>query len=193
MAELDRLGWTAGLSFCVYGTRFGIRTNDPSMLAQVQDVLPAGWESYQSPVVDTLYSLWLGQADGRKGTRYYNLLYAGASWLARSMKREPVLQSLAENLQLVSDYLAEGYLFVHAGVVGWQGQAILFPGRSVCGTTTLVAALIKAGATYYSDEFAVLASQGRVHPYAVPLSVRNGNGRNSRKTCIPSMSAMSIR
>jgi hypothetical protein len=181
MAKLDRLGWTAGLSFCAYGTRFGIRTNDASVLARIHAVLPPGWEFNDTTVVDTLYSLWFGPPDWRKGTRYYNVLYAGASWLARSMKREQVLQSLAENLRLVSDYLAKGFLFVHAGVVGWRGQAILFPGRSVCGTTTLVAALIKAGATYYSDEFAVLDAHGRVHPYAVPLSIRNGNGRDSRK------------
>jgi predicted ATPase len=36
-------------------------------------------------------------------------------------------------------------VFVHAGVVGWKGQAILVPGRSYSGKTTLIAALMKAG------------------------------------------------
>ena len=51
-------------------------------------------------------------------------------------------------------------------------QAIIIPGRSFSGKTTLVAELIRAGATYYSDEYAVLDSQGRVHPYLKPLSIR---------------------
>jgi hypothetical protein len=31
-----------------------------------------------------------------------------------------------------------------------------------------VAELVRAGATYYSDEFAVLDSRGRVHPFPRP-------------------------
>jgi hypothetical protein len=62
--------------------------------------------------------------------------------------------------------------FVHAGVVGWNGRAILVPGRSRSGKTTLVAELVKAGAQYLSDEFAVLDGRGRVHPFAKPLSIR---------------------
>jgi len=40
------------------------------------------------------------------------------------------------------------------------------------GKTTLVNQLIRAGATYYSDEYAVLDRRGRVHPYARPLRLR---------------------
>src|SRR4029077_6155495 len=32
--------------------------------------------------------------------------------------------------------------------------------------------LVKAGASYYSDEFAVLDERGRVHPYPIPLTIR---------------------
>ncbi|MFL6228862.1 MAG: hypothetical protein ACJ741_08790, partial [Pyrinomonadaceae bacterium] len=32
--------------------------------------------------------------------------------------------------------------------------------------------LVRAGATYYSDEFAVLDGRGRVHPFAKPISLR---------------------
>ena len=34
-------------------------------------------------------------------------------------------------------------------------------------------ALVRAGAIYYSDEFAVLDGRGRVHPFAKPLSLRD--------------------
>jgi hypothetical protein len=63
-------------------------------------------------------------------------------------------------------------LFVHAGVIAWHGRAIVLPGRSGAGKTTLVRALIEAGADYCSDEFAVLDGEGRVHAYPVPLSIR---------------------
>jgi hypothetical protein len=49
------------------------------------------------------------------------------------------------------------------------------------GKTTLVKALVEAGATYYSDEFAVLDKAGRVQPYPVPLSLRGENGHAAGK------------
>jgi hypothetical protein len=36
--------------------------------------------------------------------------------------------------------------------------------------------LVRAGAVYYSDEFAVLDERGLVHPYAKPLSLRGDDG-----------------
>jgi hypothetical protein len=67
-------------------------------------------------------------------------------------------------------------LFAHAGVVGWQECAIIIPGRSGSGKTTLVAELVRAGATYYSDEFAVFDHNGYVYPYPKPLSLREVQG-----------------
>ena len=66
-------------------------------------------------------------------------------------------------------------LFVHAGVVGWRGHAILIPGRTMTGKSSLVAELVRRGARYYSDEYAVIDDGGRVHPYTRPLSLRNGS------------------
>jgi hypothetical protein len=66
--------------------------------------------------------------------------------------------------------------FVHAGVVGWRGRAIVVPGRSRSGKTTLVTELVRAGAAYLSDEFAVLDARGRVHPFAKRLSIRGPGG-----------------
>jgi hypothetical protein len=71
--------------------------------------------------------------------------------------------------------------FVHAGVVNWHKRAIVIPGRSRSGKTTFVAELVKAGASYLSDEFAVLDSRGRVHPFAKPLSIgASGCDRHAR-------------
>jgi len=78
----------------------------------------------------------------------------------------------------VSRYIAlwaRRRVFVHAGVVAWQGRAVLIPGRTLSGKSWLVRALVRAGAEYYSDEFAVLDARGRVHPY--PLPPREADGR----------------
>ena len=64
-------------------------------------------------------------------------------------------------------------LFVHAGVVRWRGMAIVIPGRSLTGKTTLVSELVRLGAVYYSDEFAVLDDTGRVYPYRRSFVLRD--------------------
>ena len=71
----------------------------------------------------------------------------------------------------VADHATDGF-FIHAGVVAHRGRGIVIPGDSFSGKTTLVAELVRAGAGYYSDEFAVIDAEGLVHPYARPLSFR---------------------
>ena len=69
------------------------------------------------------------------------------------------------------------WVFVHSGVVAWKGKAIVIPGKSYNGKTTLVAELIRNGATYFSDEYAVFDTEGLVHPFERDLSVRDGEDR----------------
>jgi hypothetical protein len=42
------------------------------------------------------------------------------------------------------------------------------------GKSSLVAELLRHGATYFSDEYALIDAEGRVHPYPRPLLLRNG-------------------
>ncbi len=67
---------------------------------------------------------------------------------------------------------SHSYLFVHAGAVTWNDRGIVLPGTSGSGKSCLTAALVEAGANYFSDEFAVLDEQGRLHPYPRPLRIR---------------------
>ncbi|MGH9947139.1 MAG: hypothetical protein ACRD6X_08075 [Pyrinomonadaceae bacterium] len=67
-------------------------------------------------------------------------------------------------------------VFVHAGVIGWKGRAVVIPGTSHSGKTTLVAEFLKLGAVYFSDEYAILDLDGKVHPFARPLLMRGQNG-----------------
>jgi hypothetical protein len=85
--------------------------------------------------------------------------------------------SLVSDLQSAMARRAARWTFVHAGVVAIDGRALLLPGRSHAGKSTLVAALIEAGAGYCSDEFAVIDSAGRVHPYSRPLALRSPSRR----------------
>lgn len=176
LAKLDRLGWTAGLCLETYGLRLGIRVNREDILPRVVARLPPGWKPCRTVEVDRLFSLWLGDTDGKARIRRYSLLYAGILRRARTFDVEEALQTLEAELRQAVAAGARRWVFVHAGVVGFRGRAILVPGRSGAGKSTLISELVRAGATYYSDEFAVLDRRGRVHPFLKPLSLRREGG-----------------
>jgi hypothetical protein len=172
MAKIDRLGWAAGMSLVAYGVRVGVRTNQRDVLKRLHDRFPPGWRRVESPVVERLYSLRVGGASPRANIRQFNLLYGDITRVARALDLDQVLDVFESNVKLYVAFAARRRVFVHAGVVGWRGQAIMIPGLTLSGKSTLVTALVRAGATYYSDEYAVLDSEGRVHPYAKPLGLR---------------------
>jgi hypothetical protein len=71
-------------------------------------------------------------------------------------------------------------LFVHAAAVAWGGHVIALPARTCAGKSTLAVELVRAGATYYSDEFAVLDVEGLVRPFTRPLRLRGRDGTPPR-------------
>jgi hypothetical protein len=64
---------------------------------------------------------------------------------------------------------------VHAGAILWGERVLLLPGSTHAGKSSLVAELLRRGATYFSDEYALIDSEGFVHPYPRPLLLRNGS------------------
>ena len=182
MAKLDRLGWAAGISFRAYGLRVGIRVSDARILERLAGSLPYGWKPIEPSAVDHLYSLVVGGEDESRIKRF-NVLYSDAGRIARSLDLGEVLETLESSLRLLVAEHARTKVFVHAGVVGWNGHAIVIPGSSYSGKSTLVSELVRAGATYYSDEYAVLDARGRVHPFVKPLSIREGE--DGRQTHMP--------
>jgi hypothetical protein len=163
----------------------GVRNNTPEALNIVRDYFPPGWKPSPATTVERLYSfVYGGEGEGQpRGVRRFNLLYRDIGRLARTRNLEEALELFESDLQMHVATEAPRRVFVHAGVVGWKGQAILVPGRSYSGKTTLIAELVKAGATYYSDEYAVMDARGRVHPYPRPLQIREGQeGKQTRYT-----------
>lgn len=93
----------------------------------------------------------------------------------------PCLHALDQAIRSVIAVEAPGLVFIHAGVVAIEGRAMVLPGKSMAGKTTLVARLVATGATYLSDEYAVFDAQGLVHPYPRRLSMRDAHAPGGRR------------
>ena len=182
--------------FVACGVRIGLAVDSPALLdaleadpARMQ--LPFGWRAVEhepDAPVSIRYQL---RRDASPGASPSYRLYAGTDLIANARSLTDAGQALAAHAEFYVAEHAPNHLFVHAGVVGWEGRAIVMPGSSFAGKTTLVRAWLGAGATYYSDEFAVLDRAGHVHPFARPLAIRDGSTAVSRRVPVASLGAAS--
>jgi hypothetical protein len=168
---------------CVaFGVRFQLNADSDLLLDKMLQCAP-----YASQRCDT------SSADAQP----YTLLGPGKSAVYRlcvgdrvafeSASQQSALAELTRELMVHTANYAPDRVFVHAGVVGWQGRALVLPGTSFAGKTTLVAELVRAGAIYYSDEYAVLDERGQVHPYSRSLQMRQDGSPDQTSVAIEAL------
>ncbi len=149
------------LSFHAYGVKFELRVPD-ALLPQLAWPIVPGAEFADEGRPDAVLTVQGGQS-GEAETRYE--IVENGDVLSAVRTLEAAACAVESWVQLTVATLAKELVFVHAGVVGWKDRAVVVPGRSLSGKSTLVLSLVNRGAQYYSDEYAVFDSEGRVHPY----------------------------
>lgn len=117
-----------------------------------------------------MFSLVVGGTSAG-GLRRFHIVYSGGARVVRTQFLDEALSVLRKELAFWIADAARTRIFLHAGAVALDGRALLLPGRSGAGKSSLVAALLEAGASYLSDEYAPLDRRGRVHPCPLPLQL----------------------
>jgi hypothetical protein len=191
MEKLNCLDWAEGLTLSAFGVRVGVRVNLSGELTHVLPVLPPGWKKSQRSIVQRLYSLVVPHGSDRPELRRLHVLYADSTQVARDASLDHVLAAFETDLHRYIAEASSDMTFLHAGVVSWQGRTIVVPGRSFSGKTTLVREMLRLGATYYSDEFAVVDNFGLVHPFARPLGIREDSSYARTKYTVERLGAAS--
>lgn len=157
------------INFQAYGVKIGIKVKDGDYLAEIErrlgKILPNGFEIIAKDEIDHILQI------KQKKNRDFQL-FRNEKNVANSASEDEFYDFVESEIRLTIAEYAVSKVFLHAGVVAWKGKAIVLPGSSFSGKTSLVAALIKRGALYYSDEYAVLDECGMVHPFPKMLSLR---------------------
>ena len=137
-------------AFVAFGVRIGLRVTGPALFkTPEQDFtrlqLPFGWRAAEDHEADdpvsVLYELRVGSWAGGSPPSYR--VYAGTDLIAEVCGLIDVGRALAAHAEFFVAERAPDHLFVHAGVVGWEGLAIVMPGASFAGKTTLVQAWLE--------------------------------------------------
>jgi hypothetical protein len=169
MGDAGPNGGPNEIAFEAYGVCLAVGASTSEILDRIRPLLPPGWRPCPRSAVERRFSIVRNERGTYALTRNDKDLASGDG-----LELELVLELLDTQLRLHLGRTAPDTIFIHAGAVAHNGRMIVIPARSFGGKTTLVAALVRAGATYYSDEFAVIGRDGLVHHYAKPLSVRDG-------------------
>lgn len=154
-------------SYSAFGVPFAVRVEVPGLEELLGPALPPVLEPTEHVPDDGTFVV---SSDGSS----YISLVRGEHWLGDSEDPDVAIDLLSSAIRARIALNARDHVFVHAGAVVVAGRAVLIPGASFAGKSTLVAALLARGAAYLSDEFAPLDAEGRVHPYARPLQLRPG-------------------
>jgi len=178
-----------------FGSRVRVRSDHPELLASIRLRLPPCARIADSAEPDISYEVRRRQTvEGGAGAagRHAALSRTSGSsgFLVESSRHgrheggqvalaadaETAARLLVQDLEFRVALQAPAHVFVHAAAVVWHGRVISLPGRTHSGKSTLTAALIRAGAQYFSDEYTVLDEDGLIHPFSRPLQLRGRNG-----------------
>jgi hypothetical protein len=147
------------LLFESFGVPLRVCASTEEVLARIEPLLPL--ERTDGASILTAHRLGIVSEDDLT----FSVYNAGNRVSSRG-DLELALVALEDQVRSYISLHAPGLVFVRAGVVGFEGRALVIPGDSFSGKTTLTAALVSVGAQYYSDEYAVIDAAGGVHAFA---------------------------
>lgn len=158
------------LRLSAFGAVMEIDGADPTARLACLNALPAYWQPADGAAPDVRFILTVLDPT-RDGAPRFRLVEDGTR-LGDGVTTAQLAALLAKRMDYQLGAFARDCAFIHAGVVLHEGRAILLPGPSRAGKSTLTAALVRAGATYVSDDVAVIERDGRVRLLSRPLTLR---------------------
>jgi hypothetical protein len=165
------------IRFSCCGVRIAIEFDPVVPPSEIRSILPP--ESTEFECAEAEHSFSLIRSTGTDNEAHPTYLVGTSNRVSLPQCLGPALVALRKKVHLRIAEHARDRVFVHAGVAAWNGRAIVCPGRSYAGKSTLIWSMLNSGAIYYSDEYAVFDDNGHIHPFPLPINLRGpeGHGR----------------
>ena len=163
-----RTSYIARLS--AFGAVVEIISPDREIFEQCAATLPGYWLRTRDGQADVCFGI---EAPHHEPERERHFLFReNGDLLGGPITETQVRQRLARRMDYYLGAYARDCAFLHAGIVCHEGRAILLPGISHAGKSTLTAALVRAGAQYVSDDIAVIDRAGRAYFLSRAINLR---------------------
>jgi hypothetical protein len=171
--KLEKVDWRRNIAFEAYGVKIGVRFNEEDLIKGFKEalpnILPTGWKTIKTTQVEYQFSVYTRKTKRKTEHQVFRI---DEVVIYPTLDSQTLLDQLESQIRITVAEFAKEHVFIHAGVVARDDKAIMIPGRSYAGKTTLTAEFCKRGFVYYSDEYAVLDKDGFVHPFPKTLSMR---------------------
>jgi hypothetical protein len=151
------------LALHLLGMAVRLETNDPELRERLAVCYaPVLSQDMRSGLRGTL----------ERGPHGYRVAVDGG---AARYESDPVTALRVLNHELLQALMrrSRAHYFVHAAVLVWRARALVLPGLSRAGKSTLALALVLAGAGYLSDELLAFTSAARAEPVPRALKIRD--------------------
>lgn len=157
-------------TFTSFKVRVRVESNEPELLDEARSVAYASLlgkiKMLRSKKADVVFRLH------RRGPRSYDMILNDEP-VSTGRSRFKFLKFFDAMIRATVGEYAPEDVFIHAGAVGWKGKAIILPADSFKGKSTITAELVRLGAAYYSDDFAIFDRQGMLRPFPRNISMRD--------------------
>ncbi|MBV9240372.1 MAG: hypothetical protein JO314_00040 [Acidobacteria bacterium] len=157
-----------------YGARLQIRSNDPEILRDADQCAQQALIGHLKPITSGPFDIVIDLI--RDGSLYR--MERNGEYMSSGPVEERSMKFLDGIIRISVGEYAKDLVILHAGAVAWQGKGLIFPADSFRGKSSLVSELVRAGAEYYSDDFAIIDRKGGLHPFPRPISMRTRDGRH---------------
>ena len=157
------------VAFESFGVRIAILGNDTRVVGRLHSLAPT--ESRACELEDAEHQLTISTRDGLRFTMKYELRgeraeeAKGDLWIGGDANLELALAHVEKHVGECIGLNAPDHVFLRGGSVLHGDRVLVVAGEGLAGTTTLLDALVRGGATPYSDRFAVFDANGHAVPY----------------------------
>ena len=183
------------VAFESFGVRIALLSNDTRVVQRLHSLAPT--ESQPCELADAEHQVTITTRDGLRFTSQYELRgeradeVKGDLWIGGDADLALALAHVEKHVGECIGLNAPDHVFLRGGSVLHRGRAIVVAGEGLAGTTTLLEALVSAGATPYSDGFAVFDSEGRALPFTrrspgTPIGGTNGTAHAATAAALES-------
>ncbi len=155
--------------FKIFNFPIRVESNSPQFLQHVGNIFHYFKVTGPNPDVDN-------GASFRVSIDQTSTITFGNDIIYRSPYYRYILEYLEYKIYTLLIDRFSNYYLIHAGVVAHDDKAIVLPGSSGGGKTTLIAGMLKNGFRYLTDEIGIIDPHTlRVYPFPKPLNMKIGS------------------
>jgi hypothetical protein len=179
--KLENIQWKEHVSFTSFGVNIAVRFDAEGYSEQIEPFLPP----FASITKDNNPNDFIYSVITAKTPNSFCRVYRNGEEINKQKGNGNIFSSLNVFFSTATaNFAVNKGIFIHAGAVAWKDRGIIIPANSYNGKTTLTAELTKLGATYFSDEYAIINNNGELLPYPKTLSIRKPGEYDQKETAV---------